>query len=206
MDSTTIPSNYKQCPECNLVVESSIVRCPQCGHKYRTQFAPPAPPRPVQSTVAIGCIQCGAGEVQKVSAIVHAEDAAVSSVMRRSGSRPLAVLLAPPPRPEYQRPGDLYTAGFLAAIFVIAAIAWAVMGLALWLGLIALVVGIIAGVVGLATRNAATTAQKRFATSEARWHKVMDTWNMLFYCPHCDCIYNPATRQTAAPSAMNTLL
>lgn len=48
--------NIKLCPVCGLQAAIDAPTCAQCGHQYRTQFAPP----PGQTMAYVSCPACGA--------------------------------------------------------------------------------------------------------------------------------------------------
>ena len=73
---------------------------------------------------------------------------------------------------------------------------------------IALTLALIVIAIGLTVMAVLTVTSSRahFTAREAIYHHAMTQWNMLFYCPKCDCVFNLATRTSAPSSAMRTLL
>lgn len=192
-------AGYKQCPACGFATPVVTRQCPQCAHKFRTEFVPPPQPEAASKTTTIGCVQCGNQNVQKVSALAHADGPA-------EGSGPVGELLLPPKRPEYATPPIVYAALVATTLAVLAAGSTVIAkfdpmeeALTVSLGVVAIGLSILAALrVG--------SEKTRHAVRETLYHQAMTQWNMLFYCPKCDCVYNITTRKSAPSKAMRTLL
>lgn len=198
-------SAFKQCPECNFACGASVQQCPQCGHKFRTQFAAPVAPKPIHKTTAIGCPKCGSQDIQKVSMLVHTGDE--DEPPPPGFNLALAKRLSPPVMPEYTVPQAVYAVGLAGLMFLLGVIAYLVAPTAQgFLGPITLLLlgaTVVTGVIAMQNVN---QAKLQFERKEQKYHQAMEQWNMLFYCPNCDSIYHLGTHQYAPSNAMHTLL
>jgi ssDNA-binding Zn-finger/Zn-ribbon topoisomerase 1 len=189
-------SAYKQCPQCGFATSVQVQQCPQCGHRYRTQFkaAEETPRKPANKTTTIGCINCGNHDVLKLSAFKDAESDAIAHI-------------TPPISPDYTPPGSIKLAAGVGGMFALSLLTLAVTGGGNVLVLIlAGILAVGAAATGLFAAQETSAAKKEYERAHTRYDEQIKQWNMLFYCPKCDTVYNLITQKSAPASQVYTLL
>ena len=221
---------YKACPKCQQSAQLDAPICLRCGHQYRTNFVNPPSTvviDPIRGRLPTTCVQCGNNQSQKVSGIALAgrwdarsegtsvgygsfsdggsEMMIATSEQVSQGATRLAQILTPPARPRPPAP----PANVIGWLLVV--------GIGMGITILVLTQGqewaIATGVIALVCLSAWYAKKQEpepddsfYEQSHQHWQRQMQTWNELYYCHHCDLVYNPTTGQRAPSESMQTIL